>query len=74
VQIQYDIYNYNGTSCNYFDFFYYVSDSDIDCYNYAIGNESYLFPCPFLSNNYARIRTNNVSGLNQIPKLEINKL
>lgn len=38
VDIEYDIYNYNGTSCNYFDFFYYVSESDIQCYNYAIGN------------------------------------
>jgi len=25
LDIQYDIFNYNGTSCNYFDFFYYVS-------------------------------------------------
>jgi hypothetical protein len=75
LDIQYDIYNYYGTSCNYFDFFYYVSQTDIDCYLNAIGNQSYLFPCPFLSNNYSIIRTNKITAKNQSSKsLKISKI
>ena len=69
IDITYDINNYNGTSNNYFDLFYYVSEADINCYESAIGNESYLFPCPFLSNNYALIRTNKILALNEMPTI-----
>lgn len=39
---------------DYFDFFYYLSPSDLLCYKNAIANEQYLFPCPFLSDRNSK--------------------
>jgi len=50
------IYNSFGTTNLYFDYFKYLSEEDIACYNYSIGNSSYLYPCPFLTSTHLLIQ------------------
>lgn len=45
------IENSLATTNQYFDYFTYMSPADLICYSEAIGNKSYLFPCPFLLSN-----------------------
>lgn len=51
VTLEHTIYNTMSSTNQYFDFFKYLSKEDIACYNYSIGNFSYLYPCPFLLSN-----------------------
>lgn len=60
---------------NYFDFFYYLTPADILCYEQAVNNQSYMFPCPFIANKYSKIRINAIEN-NQNTKIfsDINSL
>lgn len=55
VNVSHVIANTLPTTNQYFDYFKYLSQEDITCYNYAIGNSSYLLPCPFLLSKYFHI-------------------
>jgi hypothetical protein len=48
---------------DYFDYFYYLTPRDLECYQDAVQNESYLFPCPFLRNHYSKNRVSEVQSL-----------
>lgn len=41
---------------DYFDYFYFLTPTDLQCYANAIQNQSFLFPCPFLTNPYSKNR------------------
>jgi len=43
----------------YFDYFYYLSQQDVSCYQQSVQNQSYLFPCPFINNKNSQLRTNS---------------
>ncbi len=41
---------------DYFDYFYFLTPTDLQCYTSAVHNDSFLFPCPFLTNHYSKNR------------------
>jgi large-conductance mechanosensitive channel len=45
---------------DYFDYFYYLMENDLECYNAAISNASFLFPCSFLTNHFSKNRVRSV--------------
>lgn len=46
---------------DYFDYFYYLTPNDLQCYQYAVQNQSYLFPCSFLSNHFTKSKVFEVN-------------
>lgn len=60
IRLSTNIANSIPTFGNYFDFFFYLTQVDIACYEQAVNNQSFMFPCPFVANKYSKIRINNI--------------
>lgn len=47
---------------SYFDYFYFLTPQEVSCYQQAVNNQSYLFPCPFVNSKNALRRTSYVKS------------
>ena len=52
ITLRNEITNTITTKAQYFDYFSYISSSDLACYKDAVGNKSYLYPCSFILSIY----------------------
>lgn len=57
MTLNHTIANSITTTQQYFDYFPYLSKGDKICYQDAVGNMSYLFPCSFLHSIFAPTQT-----------------